>query len=772
MEYTKEQIKAASALNLCTVSVSQIIEYNDLNIMEQEYEAILNNINIEEMPKDEALLKIIKQILDTITFFRMQEGDKQMIDKEYQQKTKNAIWSAVPNIGLLVAGGSPVTMAISLASQIGIGYMNYRKTKAENEWDKEKQEWQLQRAAIEQFNGLRRELFDTAWRLSSAYEFPDQLRLTERQIKRYDAILLDNDLIRKYNRLSVIKDEFLAYPPFWYHYGNTANAIANSELSISETTREKYKSLAANHFRQFRESNQNALLREDPIAAACALEYADMLDCSKDAALIEELLSEAINFSGRREDVLQLSAVTYLKLNKQDKAAELLSQLVDEEYNTALNAQLLSGIYVHNIIEGSSADRIKYEMLKNQVGESYLYLLPEDGEQSLEALEADFITAQKEILLRKYSIAINSFIKKYIIRFGKIIPVADPTKDYEDSYFLCDNNSIEERSLQIRKLFDRECTREEYCRRLSEAQIPYAIVELLNDLFNSCCMLDFMTEEVQDALAKCIRNGIADNKDELNSLIKKLENNKFDVFDMEKLLHITFTSFAGEFVEKLKSTISSFVDSRLEMQDLSIAEQDLGEFCKSESIVNPNECYGKDGLDSVSRERIVVNRFAADMIDGYYKQENEEDHSFEKMRKIIESQKENIISSTECAELYISGDSRVERYFSINSKLNYKNNIKAGTLAILDDKTEKGDFDLIFTLCGLVPVKNGAVKNTVPYSEVYWATGKYNGLVIGNKYDPATVKCNELYELIKELAKYEKPMPESETIFRLPSVFR
>ena len=43
-KYTKEQLKAAYALNLCTVSVSQIIEYNDVNIMEQEYETILNNL--------------------------------------------------------------------------------------------------------------------------------------------------------------------------------------------------------------------------------------------------------------------------------------------------------------------------------------------------------------------------------------------------------------------------------------------------------------------------------------------------------------------------------------------------------------------------------------------------------------------------------------------------------------------------------------------------------------------------------------------------------
>ena len=95
--------RAAYALNCCTVSVSQIIDYDDVYILEQEYESILNNLNLEVMPKDEALLDILKQLLNTITFFRIQEGDKAMLDKEYQHRMQNAIWSAVPKIGMIVA---------------------------------------------------------------------------------------------------------------------------------------------------------------------------------------------------------------------------------------------------------------------------------------------------------------------------------------------------------------------------------------------------------------------------------------------------------------------------------------------------------------------------------------------------------------------------------------------------------------------------------------------------------------------------------------------
>ena len=143
----QDKRKAAYALNLCTVSVSQIIDYEDLNILEQEYEMILNNLNLENFPKDKPLLHILKQILDTVSFFRIYEGDKRMLDKKYQQKMKNAIWSAIPPF-TFVAGGNPYSLAVSAIAAVGMGYMNYRKEKAKVLLEKEEAQWQLQKSAI------------------------------------------------------------------------------------------------------------------------------------------------------------------------------------------------------------------------------------------------------------------------------------------------------------------------------------------------------------------------------------------------------------------------------------------------------------------------------------------------------------------------------------------------------------------------------------------------------------------------------------------------
>ena len=759
MEYSKEQVKAAYALNLCTVSISQIIDYKDVNIMEQEYEAILNNLNLEQMPKDEALLKILKQILDIITFFRIQEGDKRMIDKEYQQKMKNAIWSASPNIGLLVAGGSPVTMAVSLASQVGIGYMNYRRAKADGELEREKQRWLLERTAIEQFNGLRRELFDTAWRLSDTYNFPDQLRLTERQISQYNDILMDNDLIRKYERLNTIQDSFVAYPPFWYHFGNTANRIAGSSIPLSKESREQYRGKARAYFEHYRSVNQQGLLREDPVSSACALELLDLLDPIKERDLCKELLEEAIHYSGRENDILQLAALAYLKLDEREKAANLMRELVNEQYNTVLNAQLLSSLYVGEIINDKSAEALSgYEILRSRVGDVFLYPLPESSDDSVEILEEEFVKGQRIILEEKYDLVMRKFAEKYAVRFGRIIPATEMEANYDDAYFLF--NDPQKRLYQMRKVFEDPRKADAYCAMLQETGLSYSILDLLNDMFDAVCRLDFLDDAAQDRLSDDIEIGIKSQKTILNGIQVRLSEPDFGLEDMRNLLDVHFSDFTSEFFRDLKEEIAKHINTRQELQDFAISEQKLGEFCEKEGLPDPDELYGKEGdklpellpeemkhfdLDLLGEEAVTMRKAATNsqmMID--------------MIKEVISKV---VISETE-VEFYTNDDPKIDRYFSTNYKLKNRPQIRKHAIAVLDDRSEKDDFDLIFTTYGVIPIKDGDIKRPVSYKDIEWATGRKKELWLNRRFSNDAVEMDALFELIQKLKEVATPIPD------------
>lgn len=422
----EEKKSAAYALNMCTVSVSQIIDYNDLNIMEQEYDAILNNLNLEHIPKDEALLNILKRILDVITFFRKQDCEKKIIERDYQQKIKDAIWSAVPSISIF-ASGNPVTVAISLATQIGTGYMNYRRAKAANSLEYDQKNWELYETALEQFNTLRRELFDTAWRLADKYKFDDNYRLTERQITEYNNILMDPDPLCRYEKLDFIKDNFEAYPPFWYFFGHAAAQIAYDDKYKDNNICNTYLSYAIQHFEKYEDINkfnEKNLLREDELYSSCALEHVDLLlkqnkdTENKDTEKIKNLIKAAEKNSGGRNDIMELCAVAYLQIDDQEQAERVLRKLVNSDYNKTVNAQMLSKIYAkkfHNRPNNESEIAFQYKTLAQRCGgEKILYPLESDNEKVFES-------NQRSFLISSYDQILEAFLNKYYNKYLNIV---------------------------------------------------------------------------------------------------------------------------------------------------------------------------------------------------------------------------------------------------------------------------------------------------------------------------------------------------------------
>lgn len=427
-----EQETAAYALNLCTVSVSQIIDYNDLGIMEQEYDNILNNLNLQNFPKDEALLKILKEILDVISFFRIQDGEKKLVEEQYKKKVKNAIWSAVPNPTMILAGGQAgwVGLAVSAISAVGTGYMNYRKERAKIDDEKKQKDWELQKSAMEQFHALRRELFDTAWRLADAYDFGDNLRLTASQITQYNKMLVEENAIKRYERLEYVKDKFTAYPPFLYNLGHAAAEVYHNK-DLSEKTREAYKEKARSAFCEFMKITDRPLLREDKICAACALELFALVvneekfefKISKDKILDKnDLLEIAANNSGNAFDTLQLCASAYLELGENKKAMELLRMLVNEDYNAEMNAQLLSMLYIS--IQNDDCKKA-HETLMERGYKNFMFPWPDNKLDSISAKSHTmmFLEEQNRYLFENYKITVGDYITQCQGVFDEILKI-------------------------------------------------------------------------------------------------------------------------------------------------------------------------------------------------------------------------------------------------------------------------------------------------------------------------------------------------------------
>ncbi len=747
IDFSDQKMKTAYALNLCTVSVSQIIDYDDAIILEQEYEAILNNINIEKMPKDEALLKILKQLLDTITFFRIEEGDKALIDKEYQHRMKNAIWNAIPNFGLLIAGGNPFTMVGALASQIGIGYMNYRRAKAENALSYEKAMWQLHRSAIEQFNGLRRELFDTAWRLADAYEFPDSYRLTERQVKQYDDILMDPDPYRRYERLNTIKDAFVAYPPFWYFWGSTANELINiSTGDEADFYRSNAKTFYDIFIRAFTECN---LLRENQIASSCALEYINLLDAEEDKDKIIELLEIATTMSGNANDVLQLCAFGYLKINKYQEAAEILRVLVNERYNPIVNGQLLSGLYVSSYIEGDESVVPLYGRLKTRVDKEYLYCLPDKSDTvDMQSISDSFIASQKEILSKKYGIAIDRFRHKYRVLFGRCIPVPG-SKEYTDSYYDESVDAFSARRADGQLLKEKHGL-EHYADSVVQYDYPYNYLTLFNKMFDDVCELN-CTQGKEEELLQALSKGLIQKRNQIKEIRKKAEDRaKFTLETYYEMLSLGFDQFSGEFFALIIQYATEYLNTKKTIVSMNDAETNLRTFCLKQGFGSPDEMYDTADDLIIPDDDQPKMYLGLELID-----EGEStiviDQKREETLDVIRRSYSRIILDKELVDLVFEGSEAFDRYF-ITLEVPDKRNIRRKTVAILDDKTTL-DNDLLFTTEGVIRIQKRKMKSVVPYDEILVnKTKQGEGLIIHSDFTNGHISMPFLIDLIEQLS--------------------
>lgn len=624
-----DQLKAAYALNLCTVSVSQIVDYKDLNVLEQEYELILNNLNLHNMPKDQALLHILRQILDTVTFFRIYEGDKMMLEKKYQQKIKNAIWNAIPSFAL-VAFGDPYTFAMSMIASVGMGYMNYRKEKANTLTEREEQEWTLQRSAIEQFNALRRELFDTAWRLSDSYEFDDKYRLTESQISQYNSILMDSIPLRKYERLNSIKDNFEAYPPFWYYLANAAMDVVNvykNETAFGDNISaiNKYTQLAEQNYQKYLDKDID-LLRNNYIRSACDLEYAALLldslprieENEKKLRLckINYLIDDAIKNCGSKLDILQIASIYYLKINKAEEATKHLRKLVIENYNTKTNSQLLSFIYLQETVFDTNKfipNTLKYKELVQFTDRTNL--IPwvdsekELTKEHLRNINELFLNNQKNKLYSYFEAIVNTIFHKEIISYNKELYDRHNMVDVDDAFFEDTIDARKERDKEYKKLYSREGEWKRFTAELSKSTIIISLNKHINKLLRSLDKLvqiafnlnidpgkdlasikevltsnHFSFKEISIDEAK---SSITDNSiiQQIKYLKNKIEKNEFDFEDYLRLSFLTLTTIMEKFIEDFVMNFwTKAIAPQNAYKELVNIESNFTDFCNVEGL--------------------------------------------------------------------------------------------------------------------------------------------------------------------------------------------
>lgn len=273
------QLQVLECLNLIAVSLTHIMTYNDKVILDQEYNTIINNLNLSNIP-DADIITLLQELMDLLTTSKINDRDREYLlsrfDKNVQTELKNRVKSRIFDTDIVI---NPYTTILTAVLSTGSFYFNYRSQMDAYAKEKEEGKWAIEVKTMQGLNNFYKKLLKYSWELMRRYNLPDKWRLDEKQLSDYTNILKEPDLAKRYRKLERIESSFQKFPPYWYYRGQSAQEIGNNKEALR-------------CFNQFQQIHQG-ILRKDPYAASVAMcktmlimEHADINTLKSDLELI------------------------------------------------------------------------------------------------------------------------------------------------------------------------------------------------------------------------------------------------------------------------------------------------------------------------------------------------------------------------------------------------------------------------------------------------------------------------------------------------------
>ncbi|MCK9294141.1 MAG: hypothetical protein M0P70_03575 [Desulfobulbaceae bacterium] len=310
------QLQVLQSLNLIAVSLTHIMTYNDKVVLDQEYNTIINNLNLSNIP-DADIITLLQELMDLLISSKIQDHERDYIltrfDKNVQNELKNRVRSRIFNTDMVL---NPYAGVLTAVLSTGSFYFNYRSQMDAYAKEKEEGKWAIEAKTMQDINSFYKKLLKYSWELMRRYNLPDEWRLNEKQLIDYTDILKESDLERRYRKLKRIENSFQKFPPYWYYRGQAAQEIGKNDEAID-------------CFNQFQQINQR-ILRKDPYAASVAMCKTMLKVEQSDPAMLKSDLDLILANSDDADwGNILFAALQYGRMGDSDAAGKLILRNLD-----------------------------------------------------------------------------------------------------------------------------------------------------------------------------------------------------------------------------------------------------------------------------------------------------------------------------------------------------------------------------------------------------------------------------------------------------------
>lgn len=315
--------------------------YNNVVVLEEEYDKISSgNLNLNRIPDEETLGRIT-QMLDTLYSLRKDDRAMKRWRQDFREsrdrkqrdfKTKAAkeakdklvsqakeccsLWDWVTNPGgsLLAVANTAYDMshyAVSLHND----YDNFVYGLDKEASDKE---FSFDTAKMDLLHQQNKALLEDQWKLIRRYNLDDRLRVSDNDIRALLSCLKGANHEYIFRRLLPMRERFSRFPEFWYYFSCAAMETGHFKEGLE----------ACDTFFKV----NRGIFRDDPMEGTIALNKAFMLP-KTDANKPE--LRRCLEFAWKSNDlrgdwqISYLSAIMYKGVfDEKDKAEEMLENAI------------------------------------------------------------------------------------------------------------------------------------------------------------------------------------------------------------------------------------------------------------------------------------------------------------------------------------------------------------------------------------------------------------------------------------------------------------
>jgi len=228
-----DALKSIIALNYCTFSLAKIEKYSDRIVLDEEYTNIVNAINLKNIP-DQKVIDIIKQLMDTLTAFRLSEMEKEKLFKAYEDRLQEAMMTVfreakttVPTTrsGMLMGVmAGPVGVAVGAGVGIVASGTSGVSTYMESKVKLDDHTWSMSKEAIQAVNELNKSFMGAYWAILQGSDVPEKWRVTSAQIEALLETAKEADPVVRHRVLIRLEKECGFIPAYWHYRADAAHS--------------------------------------------------------------------------------------------------------------------------------------------------------------------------------------------------------------------------------------------------------------------------------------------------------------------------------------------------------------------------------------------------------------------------------------------------------------------------------------------------------------------------------------------------------------------